>query len=155
MSEERKIRNDILAVGLLAAIVFLVAALATFDPADPAFNASPLLNKVYQPDQLYFPGNASFENACGPIGAWTADMLINTAGIGAYFLVIGLIAMELALFKRQAIESPWLKTTGWTLRRLSLYHRLQGWSRGRETLGIRVVAFEHAVGEEKLGVGKF
>ena len=120
MSEERKIRNDILAVGLLAAIVFLVAALATFDPADPAFNASPLLNKVYQPDQLYFPGNASFENACGPIGAWTADMLINTAGIGAYFLVIGLIAMELALFKRQAIESPWIKTTGWTLSLMAL-----------------------------------
>ncbi len=120
MSEERKIRNDILAVGLLAAIVFLVAALATFDPADPAFNASPLLNQIYQPDQLYFPANASFENACGPIGAWTADMLTNTVGIGAYFLVIGLIAMELALFKRQAIESPWIKTTGWTLSLMAL-----------------------------------
>lgn len=120
MSEERKIRNDILAVGLLAAIVFLVAALATFDPADPAFSASPLLNQIYQPDQLYYPANASFANACGPIGAWTADMLVNTVGIGAYFLVIGLIAMELALFKRQAIESPWIKTTGWTLSLLAL-----------------------------------
>ncbi|MCP4097316.1 MAG: DNA translocase FtsK, partial [Planctomycetaceae bacterium] len=120
MSEERKIRNDILAVGLLAAIVFLVAALATFDPADPAFSASPLLNQVYQPDQLYYPANTSFANACGPIGAWTADMLVNTVGIGAYFLVIGLIAMELALFKRQAIESPWIKTTGWTLSLMAL-----------------------------------
>jgi S-DNA-T family DNA segregation ATPase FtsK/SpoIIIE len=120
MSEERKIRNDILAVGLLAAIVFLVAALATFDPADPAFNASSLLNQIYQPDQIFFPANESFQNACGPIGAWTADMLVNTVGIGAYFLVVGLIAMELALFKRQAIESPWIKTTGWTLSLLAL-----------------------------------
>ena len=120
MSEERKIRNDILAVGLLAAIVFLVAALATFDPADPASSTSPLLNQIYQPDQLYYPANASFANACGPIGAWTADMLVNTVGIGAYFLVIGLIAMELALFKRQAIESPWIKTTGWTRSLLAL-----------------------------------
>lgn len=120
MSEERKIRNDIVAVGLLAAIVFLVAALATFDPADPAYEASALLNKIYQPDQLHYPAHAEFNNACGRIGAWTSDMLINTLGIGAYFLVIGLIAMEIALFKRQSISSPLLKTAGWTLSLLAL-----------------------------------
>ncbi len=120
MSEERKIRNDIIAVGLLAGIIFLVAALATFDPADPAYNASALLNRIYQPDQLHFPAQTEFNNACGRIGAWTADMLINTLGIGAYFLVIGLIAMEIALFKRQSIPSPWLKTAGWTLSLLAL-----------------------------------
>ncbi len=81
MSEERKIRNDIIAVGLLATIVFLIAALATFDPVDPAFNASPLLNRIYQPDQLQFPASTEFRNACGRIGAWTADMLINTLGL--------------------------------------------------------------------------
>ena len=85
MSEERKIRNDIVAVGLLTVIVFLVAALATYDPADPAFDASPLLNKIYQPDQLQFPATTEFNNACGRSGAWTADMLINTLGLGAYF----------------------------------------------------------------------
>ena len=120
MSEERKIRNDIIAVGLLAAIIFLVAALATFDPADPAYDASAILNKIYQPDQLHFPAHSEFNNACGRIGAWTADMLINTLGIGAYFLLVGLIAMEIALFKRQSIPSPWLKTAGWTLSLLAL-----------------------------------
>ncbi len=120
MSEERKIHNDIIAVGLLAAIVFLVAALATFDPADPAYNASTLLNKIYQPDQLHFPPHDEFKNACGRLGAWTADMLINTLGVGAYFLVIGLIAMEIALFKRQSVQAPWLKTAGWTLSLIGL-----------------------------------
>lgn len=115
MSEERKIRNDIIAVGLLAAIVFLMAALATFDTSDPAHAASSWLNQIYQPDQLEYPAATDFQNACGPIGAWTADMLINTLGIGAYFVLIGLIAMEIALFKRQNIETPWLKTTGWAL----------------------------------------
>ena len=40
MSYPRKIRNDIVAVGLLAMIVFLIASLGTYDSADPAFEAS-------------------------------------------------------------------------------------------------------------------
>ena len=115
MSEERKIRNDILAIALLAVIIFLVASVATYDPADPAFSASPLLNHLYQPDQLYFPPSTEFNNACGRIGAWTSDMLINTLGVGAYFLIIGLISMEIGLFKRDPIEGPWVKTGGWVL----------------------------------------
>ena len=120
MSEDRKVSNDIIAVALLAAIVFLVASLATFNPADPAFKASKILNHIYQPDQLHYPAPNDFSNACGRLGAWTSDMLINTLGLGAYFLVIGLIAMEIALFKRQRIASPWLKTAGWTLSLLAL-----------------------------------
>ena len=115
MSEERQIRNDIVAVGLLTVIVFLVAALATYDPADPAYESSSLLCSIYQPDQLIYPANAEFQNACGRWGAWTADMLLHVLGVGAYYLVIGLIAMEIALFKRQAIASPWLKTLGWAV----------------------------------------
>ena len=47
-------------------------------------------------------------------------MLINTLGVGAYFLVLGLIAMEIALFKRQSVQAPWLKTAGWTLSLIGL-----------------------------------
>ena len=115
MSEDRKIRNDIVAIGILALIIFLAASLATYDQRDPAHEASSLLNQIYQPDQLYYPAQAEFSNACGRIGAWTADMLTNTLGIGAYFLLFGLIGLEIALFKRQSLESPWLKTAGWTL----------------------------------------
>ena len=115
MSEDRKIRNDIVAIGILAWIIFLAASLATYDQRDPAHEASSLLNQIYQPDQLYYPAQAEFSNACGRIGAWTADMLSNTLGIGAYFLLFGLIGLEIALFKRQSLESPWLKTAGWTI----------------------------------------
>ena len=82
MSEDRKVSNDIIAVALLAAIVFLVASLATFNPADPAFKASALLNHIYQPDQLHYPAPEGFSNACGRLGAWTSDMLITTLGVG-------------------------------------------------------------------------
>ena len=115
MSEDRKIRNDIVAIGILALIIFLAASLATYDQRDPAHKASVLLNEIYQPDQLYYPAQEEFSNACGRIGAWTADMLSNTLGIGAYFLLFGLIGLEIALFKRQLLESPWLKTAGWTI----------------------------------------
>ena len=52
MSDERRIGSDIVAVILLTFIVFLVASLATYDPADPVINSSRLLNSIYQPDVL-------------------------------------------------------------------------------------------------------
>ena len=115
MSEDRKIRNDIVAIGILALIIFLAASMVTYDQRDPAYEASSLLNQIYQPDQLYYPAQENFSNACGRLGAWTSDMLSNTLGIGAYFLIFGLIGLEIALFKRQALASPWLKTAGWTI----------------------------------------
>ena len=115
MSEDRKIRNDIVAIGILALIIFLAASLATYDQRDPAHEASALLNQIYQPDQIYYPAQSEFSNACGRLGAWTADMLSNTLGVGAYFLLVGLVGLEIALFKRQSLESPWLKTAGWTI----------------------------------------
>ena len=113
MSYPRKIRNDIVAVGLLAMIVFLIASLGTYDSADPAFEAPTLLTNLYQPDQLVYPANESVSNACGYCGAWTADMLLHTLGYGAYYSVLGLIAMVINMFRREATPSPWLKTIGW------------------------------------------
>ena len=115
MSLDRKISNDIVAIGILALIIFLAASLGTYDQRDPAHETSSFLNQIYQPDQLYYPAQAEFSNVCGRIGAWTADMLTNTLGIGAYFLLFGLIGLEISLFKRQSLESPWLKTAGWTI----------------------------------------
>ena len=113
MANDRIIRNDMVAVGLLGLILFLVAAVATYDPADPAHEVPQVLLKIHQPDQLIFPTNASFNNACGRLGAWTADMLIQVLGVGVYFLIAGMIAMEIALFRREPTETPWLKSVGW------------------------------------------
>ena len=89
-----------MAVALLTAIVFLVACLATYDKAYPVSLAFPSLNQFYQPDQLVYPQNETFANACGRIGAWTADLLVHVLGVGAYLLVIGLVSLEIALFRQ-------------------------------------------------------
>ncbi len=115
MSETRHLRNDIVAIILLAVVVFLAASLATYDPADPVVDAFPALRSVYQPDQLVYPLNESFNNACGRLGAWVADLLLTTLGVGTYLIVIGLISLEVALFRHQPIRAPWLKTLGWLL----------------------------------------
>ena len=113
MANDRIIRNDMVAVGLLGLILFLVAAVATYDPADPAHEVPQVLLKIHQPDQLIFPTNDTFHNACGRLGAWTADMLIQVLGVGVYFLIAGMIAMEIALFRSEPTETPWLKSVGW------------------------------------------
>ena len=119
MSDERKIGNDIAAVALLTFIVFLVAALATYDPADPLVdptgNRNGLLSSIYQPDQLVYPLNEKPNNACGYVGAWMSDMLIHVLGMGAYYVLIALVALEIVLFRRRKIVTPWLRTIGWML----------------------------------------
>ena len=120
MSDERKIGNDIIAVVLLTFIVFLVASLATYNRADPIVADNPVLNSIYQPDILVYPQNSATQNACGSIGAWMSDMLLHVFGIGAYYLVIGLIALEVKLFQQRKVNSPWFKTVGWMLSLLGI-----------------------------------
>ena len=120
MAEDRKIRSDIFVVILLALIVFLIASLATYDIADPIQSGPEWLAKIYQPDQLVHPQNPEIQNACGFSGAWIADLLIHSLGVGAYFLIIGLVSLEFALVQKQSVESPWLKTAGWIVALLGL-----------------------------------
>ena len=115
MADERKIGNDIVAVVLLTFIVFLVASLATYDTADPVADNNALLSAIYQPDVLVYPQHEASTNACGAIGAWMADMLIHVFGIGAYYFVIGLVALEVKLFQQRPVRAPWFKTIGWVL----------------------------------------
>jgi S-DNA-T family DNA segregation ATPase FtsK/SpoIIIE len=120
MPNDRKIGYDISAVVLLTLIVFLVASLATYDPADPIADAHPVLNAVYQGDVLVYPANEVFRNSCGLIGAWLADVLVQVFGVGAYYLVIGLISLEIKLFQQRRIQTPWFKTVGWLLSLIGL-----------------------------------
>ena len=113
--EERKLNKDIVALGLLAAIVFLIASVVTYSPSDPVHNPVAALDSIYQPDQLVYPQNEVVENACGALGAWFSGLLFNTLGIGTYFLIIGMIALEIALFRKQSVHAPWVRTTGWAL----------------------------------------
>ncbi|HUG90483.1 MAG TPA: DNA translocase FtsK 4TM domain-containing protein [Planctomycetaceae bacterium] len=96
MLDFQRLRNDLLALALLAAVVFAGLSLASFDPADP-------------PAQLVFPPPARVSNLCGPAGAHAAYWLHRLFGLGAWFGLGWLISTDLRLFARS--RSP-----GWVAR---------------------------------------
>ena len=112
-SDERVIRNDIIAVGLMALTIFLLAAIFTHDSADPVASQAGWLNTVFQADQTVYPEHESCSNLCGVFGAWTAEVLFSILGVGVYLLIAGLVALEIALFQRSEVGSPWVKIFGW------------------------------------------
>lgn len=89
--------RDVTALGLLAACLFLVVALATFHPADP-------------PAARMFPPHARAANACGFIGAVAATGLFESLGLAAWCLVGGLVALDAALLRRRPMPDLPLRT---------------------------------------------
>ncbi len=102
MFEERKLKRDLLALALLALVIFLAAALFTYNPADP-------------PTSLVYPPHLEIRNTCGRSGAIVARLLFETLGIGAYYLIISLIVLDAVLLMHRRISQPWLRAGGWLL----------------------------------------
>ncbi|QDU97506.1 DNA translocase FtsK [Lignipirellula cremea] len=114
MLENRNLTHDLFAIALLALTVFLGAALATYNPADPVGPLPAPLSMVYQPDTLVYPAAERAVNACGPWGALAADLMFSGFGLGAYYLVASLAAVDFLLLRRQDIGAPTLRLFGWT-----------------------------------------
>jgi DNA segregation ATPase FtsK/SpoIIIE, S-DNA-T family len=91
--------RDLTALGLLAICAFLIAALATFDPADP-------------PAAREFPPHARATNACGLLGSTVAAGLSETFGLGAWFVVGLLVGLDVMLLKRRALPDLPLRAVG-------------------------------------------
>ena len=86
MAEDRIVRNDVLAVGILGLVIFLVASVITYSSADPAASQTPTaLLKIYQPDQLVYPANADSKcrRATGRVDRRSTDQRL---GRGSLFL---------------------------------------------------------------------
>jgi S-DNA-T family DNA segregation ATPase FtsK/SpoIIIE len=91
--------RDLFALGLLAACLFVVAALATFHPADP-------------PASRVFPPHARAENACGLIGATASATLYEAFGLGAWFVVAFLAVLDIMLLRRRPLPDLPLRAIG-------------------------------------------
>jgi S-DNA-T family DNA segregation ATPase FtsK/SpoIIIE len=102
MLEQRDLKLDLLALGLLGLTIFLAAALLSYDPADP-------------PSKLVFPERAETLNACGRSGAVLSRVLFGALGLGAYYLVFSLAGLDAVLLARHAITQPVLRAGGWLL----------------------------------------
>jgi DNA segregation ATPase FtsK/SpoIIIE, S-DNA-T family len=102
MLEHRNLKLDIFALGLVALTVFLAVALFSYDPADP-------------PSKLVFPERAETLNICGRWGALAAKLLLTALGLGAYYLVFSLAALDCVLLTRHKVTRPVLRGAGWLL----------------------------------------
>ena len=91
--------RDLAALALLAACVFLMAALATFDPADP-------------PAARAFPPHARAMNACGLLGATVAAALYEAFGLGAWLVVAFLVLLDAMLLRRRPLPDLPLRAAG-------------------------------------------
>ena len=100
MFEQRSLKVDICALGLLALTTFLGFALFTYHKTDP-------------PGTLIYPVPTIYQNACGVSGAFVAHNLFESLGIGAYYAVGSLAILTIMLFKRGKIDQPVLRAGGW------------------------------------------
>jgi S-DNA-T family DNA segregation ATPase FtsK/SpoIIIE len=91
--------RDLTALVLLAACVFLVAAMATFDAGDP-------------PASRVFPPHARAVNACGLLGAAVAAGMAEAFGLGGWFVVAAVVALDVALLRRRSLPDLPLRTAG-------------------------------------------
>ena len=120
MFENRDLRQDLFALTLAAATIFLAAALVTYDPADPIGELPRPFQHLYQQDILVYPLNEAVTNACGWWGAFAADLTFTLLGAGAYPLVISLVALDLLLLRRHNLDLPAVRFAGWLLSMLGL-----------------------------------
>lgn len=115
MESSRSLHRDLLAVGILAALFYLLAALVSYDPADPVAELIAPLDQIYQPDIHAYPQNEKPTNACGRFGALVADLLFATFGVAAYYVLLGLGVLAIAMLVRGQLNSIWIRTLGWVM----------------------------------------
>jgi S-DNA-T family DNA segregation ATPase FtsK/SpoIIIE len=102
MLEDRDLKLDLLALGLLAVTIFLAAALLSYHPTDP-------------PGKLVYPERTETLNVCGRSGALVSMVLFRAFGLGAYYLLFSLTVLDSLLLARRRIGQPVLRIGGWLL----------------------------------------
>lgn len=115
MLEQRNLRLDLAALALVAVIIFLTCALVTYHPHDPVGPLPPPVNLLVSADTLALPPSTVIHNACGFWGALAANLLFNTFGYGAYYLVGTLALIDFQLLRRKQVDRPLLRGFGWLL----------------------------------------
>ncbi len=94
-----RLRTDLIALGLLATIVFLGISLFSYHPADP-------------PAQNEYPQSEIIHNLCGSLGATAAYYSQALLGMGAYLSIILMLSFDIKLFSRENEESSIFRLMG-------------------------------------------
>ena len=113
MFEERSLKLDLVAILLLALVVFLTVSLVTYHRDDEIGELVRPFNQIYQQDLLVYPTSSTVNNACGWWGALVADVLLTCLGAGAYYLTFSLAIVDFILLARREVDTPFLRGVGW------------------------------------------
>lgn len=98
----RRLRDDLLSLVLLGAVAYLGLCLVSWDAADP-------------PATQTYPIRAAAHNWGGNLGAYLAYGLRAVVGLGAYFVWLSLLAIDVRLFSRREVIGWGAVAFGWSL----------------------------------------
>jgi S-DNA-T family DNA segregation ATPase FtsK/SpoIIIE len=115
MVNSRNRAADVAGLCLVVVTLFLTFSLSSYHATDPISEPFFPLNRFYRLDPVAYPLAESVQNSCGPMGALAADMLLQTFGRGAYYVVLSLGALALMLFRQKPFMAPIVRWVGWSL----------------------------------------
>jgi S-DNA-T family DNA segregation ATPase FtsK/SpoIIIE len=93
--------NELIGFLMCVSALLLFLALVSYSPLDPSWNSASVLN-----------GSHATRNWIGVVGAFTADMLLQFFGIGAFLLVIFPTMLGVRWFRSMKVQSPLAKSLG-------------------------------------------
>ena len=93
--------NELIGFLMCVSALLLFLALASYSPLDPSWNSASVLT-----------GSHAARNWIGVVGAFTADMLLQFLGVGAFLLVIFPTMLGIRWFRSMKVQSPLAKSLG-------------------------------------------
>ncbi len=93
--------NELIGFLMCVSALLLFLALASYSPLDPSWNSASALT-----------GSHAARNWIGIVGAYTADMLLQFFGLGAFLLVIFPAMLGARWFRSLQVQSPLAKSLG-------------------------------------------
>jgi S-DNA-T family DNA segregation ATPase FtsK/SpoIIIE len=93
--------NELVGFLMCVSALLLCLALVSYSPLDPSWNSASVLT-----------GSHAARNWIGVVGAFTADMMLQFFGIGAFLLVIFPAMLGARWFRSMKVQSPLAKSLG-------------------------------------------
>lgn len=103
---QKDLKREVRGIILLALAIFLILCLFSYDRLDPSLNVSSDRIRV--------------ENYAGPVGAYTADILILFFGLMSFFIPIALFFAAFTDFVKREVDAAYTKVLGGVLLLLAL-----------------------------------
>src|SRR6202140_2086376 len=93
--------NELIGFLMCVSALLLFLALVSYSPLDPSWNSASVLT-----------GSHAARNWIGVVGAFTADMLLQFFGVGAFLLIIFPSMLGVRWFRSMKVQSPLAKSLG-------------------------------------------